>query len=170
MKHVRENTKMGLLGENHFPPLNDTHLSNRRHFALQQLFGAIVKNKPSVIYICPTKGVNINILPLIMINNIKFILVIPSKKFFTLLNKEEKSILDAASSSADKILILDTEDASPIDWSSHLIEGTRKVIESSDWVMIAHNQYQENEAFADLMLNFEGDPTPILEVGIGQEG
>ena len=160
---------MGLLGENQFPQMASTHLSAKRHYALQQCFGAIVQNKPSVIYICPTKGVNINILPLLIMNKYKFVLVIPSKKFFTLLNKDEKSILDAASSVADKIIILDTKTANPLDWNSHWVEGTRRVIESSDWVMIAHNQYEDNEAFADLCVNFEGDPTPILEVGIGQE-
>ena len=169
MKHVRENTKMGLLGENQFPPMVNSHLSTKRHYALSQCFGAIAQNKPSVIYICPTKGVNINILPLIIINKIKFELVIPSKKFFTLLTKDEKAILDSASALAEKIIILETKTSNPLDWNKDLIAGTKRVIDSSDWVMIAHNQNEENEAFADLCLQFEGDPTPVLEVGFGQE-
>ena len=169
MKHVRENTKMGLLGENQFPPMVNSHLSTKRHYALSQCFGAIAQNKPSVIYICPTKGVNINILPLIIINKIKFVLVIPSKKFFTLLTKDEKAILDSASALAEKIIILETKTSNPLDWNKDLIAGTKRVIDSSDWVMIAHDQFGENEAFADLCQEFEGDPTPVLEVGFGQE-
>ena len=169
MKHVRANTKMGLLGENQFPPMLNTHLSIKRHYALQQCFGAIAQNKPSLIYICPTKGVNINILPLLIINKMKFVLVIPSKKFFTLLNKDEKAILDAASSCAEKIVILETKTSNPLDWNKDLRAGTKRVIDSSDWVMIAHDQFGGNEAFADLCLEFEGDPTPVLEVGFGQE-
>jgi len=169
MEHVRANTKMGLLGENQFPPMLSTHLSIKRHYALSQCFGAIAQNKPSLIYICPTKGVNINILPLLIINKIKFILVIPSKKFFTLLTKDEKAILDTASSIAEKIIILETKTANPLDWNKALIAGTKRVIDSSDWVMIAHDQFGENEAFADLCQEFQGDPTPVLEVGFGQE-
>lgn len=160
---------MGLLGENQFPPMSETHLSAKRHFALSQCFGAIAQNKPSVIYICPTKGVNINILPLIIINKMKFILVIPSKKFFTLLSKEEKAILKSASRLAEKIIILETKTSNPLDWNKDLIAGTKRVVDSSDWVMIAHNQYEDNEAFADLCSEFEGDPTPVLEVGFGRE-
>jgi len=160
---------MGLIGENYFPPVNDSHMSRQRHNALQNCLGAIIENKPSVIYICPTRGVNINILPLLMINKFKFVLVIPSKKFFTLLTKDEKRILDAASSLAEKIIILDESVANPLDWRKHWVEGTRKVINNSDWVMLVHNRYEGNEAFEDLCLEFEGDPTPILEVGWGQE-
>ena len=122
---------MGLLGENQFPPMLNTHLSIKRHYALQQCFGAIAQNKPSLIYICPTKGVNINILPLLIINKMKFVLVIPSKKFFTLLNKDEKAILDAASSCAEKIVILETKTSNPLDWNKDLIAGTKRVIERS---------------------------------------
>ena len=135
MKHVRENTKMGLLGENQFPPMVNSHLSTKRHYALSQCFGAIAQ----------------------------------SKKFFTLLTKDEKAILDSASALAEKIIILETKTSNPLDWNKDLIAGTKRVIDSSDWVMIAHNQNEENEAFADLCLQFEGDPTPVLEVGFGQE-
>ena len=127
---------MGLLGENQFPPMVNSHLSTKRHYALSQCFGAIAQN---------------------------------SKKFFTLLTKDEKAILDSASALAEKIIILETKTSNPLDWNKDLIAGTKRVIDSSDWVMIAHNQNEENEAFADLCLQFEGDPTPVLEVGFGQE-
>ena len=160
---------MGLIGENYFPPMSDSHLSIQRHHALQQCFKTISLNKPSVIYICPTKGVNINLLPLLMINDYKFVLVYPSRKFFGLLNKDEKRILDAASAVADKIIVLSTKETSPLNWRREWVEGTRKVIDNSDWVMLAHNQFEDNESFIDLCLEFEGDPTPIVEVGFGLE-
>ena len=71
--------------------------------------GAIIHHQPSVIYVCPTKGVNINILPLLMINKLKFVIIMPSKAFFTTLTAEEKYILDAGCQVADKIIILSND-------------------------------------------------------------
>ena len=130
---------------------------------------AILKNRPSVMYICPTKGVNINLLPLIMLNEIPFRLVFPSKQFFTTLTEDEKCILDLACSHADKVIILSQHKSDPLTWSQDWLTASKKVVENSDWVLIASNTGDITESFSSLLSKFDGNPKPVLAVDFGLE-
>lgn len=165
MKHFKKGAKVALLGENYFPPLNDSHTTLRRGEALHRVMGAILKQEPAVIYLCPTKGVNINILPLILLNRIPFRLVIPSKHFFSTLSADDKGILDLASAAADKIIILDDTKCDPLRWVEDWYQASKKVVDNSDLVIIAHNSGEVTEAFDELVYKFKDNPTPVLAVG-----
>ena len=158
-----------MLGENYFPPVNSSHMSRRRGDGLNKIISAILHYQPSVVYVCPTKGVNINLIPLLLINNIKIRLVMPSKHFFTNLTSEEKFILEAASCKADKIIILSEKKCSPLDWENDWFTASERAVANSDWVMIVHDKERENTAFNDLIMKFEKNPKPVLAVEIGEE-
>jgi len=169
MKHFKKGARVALLGENYFPPMNNSHISNRRGKGLQRIMDAIIQHQPSVMYICPTKGVNINLIPLIMMNNIPFRLVFPSKAFFSTLNEEEKCILDIACSKADKVIILSQHKCDPLRWSEDWFAASKKAVENSDWVLVAVNQEDTTEGFSNLLDRFEGNPKPVLAVDFGGE-
>ena len=158
-----------MLGENYFPPMNESHVSSRRGKGLQVVMEAILKHRPSVIYLCPTKGVNINLLPLIMMNNIPIRLVFPSKHFFTTLSAEDKIILDFASNTADKIIMLGEEKCDPLRWSEDWYHASKKVVDNSDFVILVHNNGETTEAFEDLVSRFQDNPKPVLAVGFDVE-
>ena len=168
MKHLKKGAKVALLGENYFPPMSNSHVTKRRSKSLQKVLGAIVHYEPSVIYVCPTKGVNINLLPLLLMNEIPFRLVFPSTHFFSNLDSEEKLILEEASNVADKIIILSQEPSNPLKWSQDWYEASKKVVDNSDWVMVVHTPTEANMGFEDLMLKFENNPKPVLAIGLGQ--
>lgn len=169
MNHIKKGARVALLGENYFPPMNDSHTTLRRGEALQKVMGAILHHQPSVIYLCPTKGVNINLLPLIVMNNIPVRLVFPSKHFFTTLNREDKCVLDMASSVADKIIILNEHKSDPLRWTDDWYEATKKAVDNSDFVIIAHSTGEGNESFDDLILRFKNNPKPVVAVGFDVE-
>tara|TARA_R110001583_G_scaffold102694_1_gene249315 strand:+ start:143 stop:664 length:522 start_codon:yes stop_codon:yes gene_type:complete len=169
MNHIKKNARVALLGENYFPPMNNSHISNARGVGLERVMRAILLHQPAVIYICPTKGVNINLLPLIMLNEIPFRLVFPSKSFFSTLNEDEKCILDLACNHADKVIILSEHKCDPLRWSQDWFTASKKVVENSDWVLIASNTEDITESFSSLLSKFEGDPTPVLAVDFGLE-
>ncbi len=166
---MKKNARVALLGENYFPPMNNSHISNARGHGLQKVMGAIISHQPSVIYICPTRGVNINLLPLIMMNDIPFRLVFPSKSFFSTLTEEEKCILDIGCSKADKVIILSQDKCNPLDWSNDWYKASAKVVNNSDWVLIASNSDSVTESFTDLLDKFTGNPKPVLAVDFGVE-
>jgi len=160
---------MGLLGHNYFPPQNKSHTSYNRGKSLHRVMSAIIENEPSVIYLCPTKGVNINLLPLLIINNITFRIVIPSKHFFSNLNGDEKKILDAASAVADKVIILSDQECEVLRWAEDWYHATQRVIGNSDWVLIARNGDEDTESFDDLVCRFKNNTKPVLAVELGME-
>ena len=160
---------MALLGENYFPPMNNSHISKRRGWGLQRIMEAIIHYQPAVMYICPTKGVNINLIPLIMLHDIPFRLVFPSKHFFSTLNEDEKSILDCACANADKVIILSQHKCDPLRWSDDWYTASKKAVDNSDWVMIAHNMEDVTESFSSLLERFEGNSKPVLAVDFGEE-
>ena len=166
---MKKNAKVALLGENYFPPMNNSHISNARGYGIQKVMNVLLDYQPSVIYICPTKGVNINLLPLIMLNEIPFRLVFPSKSFFSTLTEDEKCILDIACNKADKVIILSQHKCNPLTWSNDWFKASKKVINNSDWVLIASNCGEVTESFTDLLLKFEGNTTPVLAVDFGVE-
>jgi len=168
MKHLKKGAKVALVGENYFPPMNKSHITMRRGKGLDKIMSAIVHYQPSVMYVCPTKGVNINLLPLLVLNNIPIRLVLPSRHFCATLTKEERTILDIASEAADKIIILSEKTSSPSNFSSDWYKGTRRVIANSDWVMVAHDTESEDRGFSDLMLKFDKNPKPVLAVDFGE--
>lgn len=169
MNHLKKGAKIALLGENYFPPVNNSHTSQRRGKALEKIMNAILHYQPSVIYVCPTRGVNINLLPLLLLNNIPLKLVFPSKHFFATLNEEEKLILKVASGKADKVIILSNTKSDPMRWAEDWYKATKKVVDNSDWVLIAHDIEGANEPFNDLILRFDKNPKPVLSVGFGEE-
>jgi len=130
---------------------------------------AIIHHQPAVMYICPTRGVNINLIPLIMMNNIPFRLVFPSKSFFSTLNEDEKCILDVACSKADKVIILSEDRCDPLSWYEDWFKASKKAVDNSDWVLIAHNLEEITESFSNLLERFEGNAKPVLAVDFGGE-
>ena len=170
MKHnIKKGCRVALLGENYFPAINDSHISKRRGNALQKSFGALLEHQPSLVYLCPTRGVNINLLPLLTINNIPFVLIFPCKHFLATLTASEKFVLDAATDKAQRIVILSEEKSSPLQWEEDWYKGTKRAVDSSDWVMVVHSPGYENIAFADLMYKFKKSTKPVLAVAIGEE-
>ena len=159
---------MALLGENNFPPCNKSHMTFRRAQALEKIGSAVLQYLPSVIYVCPTRGVNINLIPLLMLNNIKIKIIIPSQNFFSTLSGEEKIILDAACSYADKIIFLSQEPADPLNFADDWYRATERAVKSSDWVLIAHNTDEDNVGFEDLVIRFDRNPKPVLGVDFGE--
>lgn len=170
MEHLKKGAKVALLGENYFPAMNNSHITQRRGKALEKIMGAILHHQPAVVYLCPTRGVNINLLPLLMLNNIPVKLVFPSKHFFGTLSEEEKLILEVASNAADKVIILSENKCDPLRWNEDWYVATKKAIDNSDWVLIAHDREGASEAFNDLVLRFDKNPKPVLAVGFGEEG
>lgn len=166
---MKKNARIALLGENYFPPMNQSYISNARGHGLQKVMEAILTHQPSVIYICPTRGVNINLLPLIMSNEIPFRLVFPSKSFFTTLQEDEKCILDMACERADKVIILSQHKCNPLRWADDWYKASKKAVNNSDWVLIASNYGEVTEGFADLLYKFEGNSKPVLAVDFGVE-
>ena len=160
---------MALLGENYFPPMNNSHISKTRRNGLHRIMEAILHYQPSVMYICPTKGVNINLVPLIMMSDIPFRLVFPSKAFFTTLTEDEKVILDMACAEADKVIILSQHNCDPLRWADDWYTASKKAIDNSDWVLIAHNEDNVTESFASLLEKFEENTKPVLAVDFGLE-
>jgi hypothetical protein len=169
MNHFKKGAKMALLGENYFPPMSNSHVTYRRGKSLQKIMSAILHHSPSVVYICPTKGVNINILPLLLMNNVKIRIIMPSKAFFTTLNAEEKVILDAACQSADKIIILSEKKSDPLRFAEDWYQASRRAIKSSDWVLLAHSTHTDDKGFDELVMRFEKNPKPVLAVDFGEE-
>ena len=169
MNHFKKGAKMALLGENYFPPMSNSHVTYRRGKSLQKIMSAILHHSPSVVYICPTKGVNINILPLLLMNNVKIRIIMPSKAFFTTLNAEEKVILDAACQSADKIIILSEKKSDPLRFAEDWYQASNRAIKNSDWVLIAHSADTDDKGFEDLLTRFEKNPKPVLAVDFGEE-
>mgnify|MGYP003148751264 CR=1 FL=1 len=143
-------------------------MTKRRADGLNKIMNAILHYKPSVVYVCPTKGVNINLVPLLLLSNITVRLVFPSKHFFSNLNEEEKHLLEMASASADKIIILSEKKCDPLNWTNDWYKATARVVENSDWVMIVHNKQEINDAFEDLLMQFNKNPKPVLAVEIGE--
>ena len=144
-------------------------MTHRRGKALEMIASPIFRYKPSVVYVCPTKGVNINLIPLLMMNNIKLRIVMPSKHFFTTLTEEEKLILDAACAYADKIIILNQSKTDPLRFAEDWYLATEKAVTNSDWVLVAHCASEENESFDDLMIRFDNNPKPVVAVDFGEE-
>lgn len=169
MNHFKKGGKVALLGENYFPPTNNSHMSIRRGKGLQKIMGTILHHKPSVMYICPTKGVNINLIPLIISYNIPLRLVFPSKSFFCTLTAEEKSILDAACSVADKVIILSQHRSDPLQWAEDWFTASKKAVDNSDWVLVASNLEEVTESFSGLLERFKGNTKPVLAVDFGEE-
>jgi len=169
MNHIKKNARVALLGENYFPPMNRSHVSNARGVGLQRVMEAILHHQPAVMYICPTKGVNINLLPLVMLNKIPFRLVFPSKSFFSTLTEDEKCILDVACVNADKVIILSQHKCDPLRWSEDWFVASQKAVNNSDWVLIASNTEEVTESFSSLLTKFEGNPKPVLAVDFGLE-
>tara|TARA_R110000765_G_scaffold214988_1_gene319870 strand:- start:160 stop:672 length:513 start_codon:yes stop_codon:yes gene_type:complete len=169
MNHLKKGAKVALVGENYFPPMSKSHTSMRRGRGLERIMSAIVHYQPSVMYVCPTKGVNINLLPFLILNNIPIRLVLPSKHFCATLTRDEKDILDLATSHADKIIILSSKKASPLDFNAHWFQATSRVIESSDWVMVAHQKEGDDRGFEELLNKFDKNPKPVLAVDFGEE-
>jgi hypothetical protein len=167
MNHFKKGARIALLGENYFPPMNNSHVTQRRGTGLRKLMEAIIHHEPSVIYICPTKGVNINLLPLLMLNDIPFRLVFPSKSFFCTLTEDEKCILDVACGKADKVIVLSQHRCDPLRWSEDWFEASKKVVDNSDWVLVASNVEEITESFSSLLEKFEGNPKPVLAVDFG---
>ena len=95
-------------------------------------------------------------------------LVFPSKYFFSTLNEDEKLILEVASSKADKVIILSEKKCNPLRWNEDWYDATKKVVDNSDWVLIAHDKEGGSEAFNDLVLRFDKNPKPVLAVGFGE--
>lgn len=170
MNHLKKGAKIALLGENYFPPMNNSHVSKTRAKALEKIMNVILHYEPSVIYVCPTRGVNINLLPALLLHNIRVKLVFPSKHFFATLNEDEKLILEIATGKADKVIILSDAKSDPLRWAEDWYEATKKVVDNSDWVLIAHDRIALNEAFNDLVLRFDNNTKPVLSVGFGEEG
>ena len=168
MKHYKKGAKVALVGENYFPPSNDSHMTLRRGTALQKIMEAILHHKPSVLYICPTKGVNINMLPLIVMNRLKFRLIFPTKSFFTTLTSEEKCILDIACDKADKVIILSEKTSNPLSWADDWFKGSEKAVNNSDWALIAHDFENTTEGFTTMLQKFEGNSKPVLAVDFGE--
>jgi hypothetical protein len=168
MNHLKKGAKVALLGENYFPPMSTSHVSLRRGKSLRKIMNAIIHYEPSVVYVCPTKGVNINLLPLLLMHEIKIRLVFPSKHFFSNLGGDEKGILDAACAKADKIIILSDEKCDIRKWADDWYKASKRTIDSSDWVMLIHTPEFANSAFDDLVLKFEKNPKPVLAIGLGQ--
>ena len=166
---MKKGAKIALLGENYFPPVNTSHMTKRREKGLNKIMNAVLHYEPSVVYVCPTKGVNINLVPLLLLNSIKLRLVFPSKHFFANLNEDEKYILEMAAGHADKIIILSDKKCDPLNWANEWYKATERVIANSDWVMIVHNQQIANVAFEELLNRFDQNPKPVLAVGIGEE-
>jgi len=160
---MKKKIKIALLGDNEFPPLSISHISQRRDFALRQAMEAILTTNPGMVYLCPTKGVNINVLPLIMLNKIPFRLIFPSQDFFRTLTSTEKQILKLALERADKVIILSEEDCGPMDWAEKWYEASRRAVDSADSVVVAHNPNYFT-AFDDLIVKFEGCLKPVIVV------
>ncbi len=160
---------MALLGENYFPPMSNSHVTYRRGRGLEKIMSAILHYSPSVVYICPTKGVNINILPMLMMNNIKIRLIMPSKAFFTNLSADEKVILDHSCQIADKIIILSQETADPLRFANDWYIASARAVKNSDWVLIAHSEGVDDRGFGDLVGRFENSSKPVVAVDFGVE-
>lgn len=159
---------MALVGENYFPPMSNSHVTYRRGRSLERIMSAILHYSPSVVYICPTKGVNINMLPLLMRTNIKIRVIMPSKAFFCNLTADEKLILDHACQVADKIVILSQDKSDPLRFASDWYAASERAVKSADWVLLAHSQDGEGRGFDDLMLKFSENPKPVLAVDFGE--
>lgn len=159
---------MALLGENYFPPMSNSHITYRRGRSIEKIMSAILHHSPSVVYICPTKGVNINMLPLLLLNDITIRLIMPSRAFFSNLNAEEKIILDHACQLADKIIILSQEKSDPLRFAHDWYTASARAIKNSDWVLIAHSKGGCNRGFEELVLKFDENPTPVLAVDFGE--
>ena len=169
MEHLKKGAKIALLGENYFPPMSNSHISKRRGKCLGKVMAAVAHYEPSVVYVCPTKGVNINLIPLFLLQGIPIRLVFPSRSFFSNLNDEEKTIMDAACTNAEKIIILSGKECDVMNWSEDWFKATKKVVDNSDWVMLVHHPDVINDAFDDLVLKFERNPKPVLAVALGTE-
>ena len=169
MKHFKKGSRMALLGENYFPPMSNSHVTYRRGRSLEKIMSAILHYSPSVIYICPTKGVNINMLPLLMMNNIKIRIIMPSKAFFANLSADEKVILDHACQIADKIIILSQAQSDPLRFANDWFMASERAVKNSDWVLLAHSAESEDRGFEELMARFEKNPKPVVAVDFGEE-
>ena len=107
-------------------------------------------------------------LPLIVMNRLKFRLIFPTKSFFTTLTSEEKCILDIACDKADKVIILSEKTSNPLSWADDWFKGSEKAVNNSDWTLIAHDFENTTEGFTTMLQKFEGNSKPVLAVDFGE--
>lgn len=166
---MKKNARVVLMGTTTFPPMNVSHVTKRRSAALQKVVQTVLHHEPSMLYVCPTRGVNLQILPLLLIYEIPIALIFPSQHFLVNLTQEEKMILEAACSKATKIIILDDTPSTPMTWASEWHKATKQGIDSSDWVMLVKDEDDDNYGFDELLFKFEGCTKPVLAVDLAEE-
>jgi len=160
---IRKNKRMALIGDANFP----NYASSEAKLGKMRMIAAtLLKHSPSVIYLCPTKGVNLGLIPFFVINELKFRIVIPSKNFFSCLTKEDKKLFEVAAATADKIIVLDENECEPLRWFSDWEKANKKAIENSDWVMLVHNNEESSEGFAELIQTFKGNNKPVVAIDL----
>jgi hypothetical protein len=156
---------MALIGDGTFPKF----AGKERYNKMKTIATQVVLHSPSVIYLCPTKGVNINIVPFLIGHEMKFRLILPSRNFFSSLDAKEKKIFKAAAAKADKIIILDESECQPLRWFSDWEAASKKAVDNSDWVMLVHNSTQSSAGFGELLSSFKGETKPVVAVGLEPE-
>jgi len=163
---IRKNKKMALIGDASFPK----YASFEKKLSKMQLVVAtLVKHSPSVIYLCHTRGINLELIPFFIFNNMKFRIVIPSKNFFSSMTKQDKESFSAAVAKADKIIILDEEECDPLRWFSDWERANKKVVDNSDWVMLVHNNEESSKGFGELIQTFKGNDKPVVAIDLNSE-
>lgn len=70
---------------------------------------------------------------------------------------------------ADKVIILSQHKCDPLRWSDDWYRASKKVVENSDWVLVAHNMEDVTESFSSLLEKFDGNPKPVLAIDFGEE-
>jgi hypothetical protein len=159
-------SKVAIIGDLIFPPVNKSHVTRRRQIAYKRIFDVIKKYKPSMVYLCPTKGVNINLLPPITKTGTPYSLIIPQKHFCNGGDIEFRRVLDYSLLKAHKIILLNEhKECGPLDWFNAWCTATKKAISNADWVLVIRSE-EVSPGFVDLMEELRGTEKATLEVNL----
>jgi hypothetical protein len=160
---IYKDKKMALVGDAVFPQTR----SRQRMVQTRAIAKSIIRYSPSVVYLCPTKGVNLSLVPFLVANHIPFVYIIPSKNFFCTLTPREKKVFEVGAKKAQRVIRIDDAECLPLRWFSDWEAASHRAVDSSDWVLMVHNQEETSEGFYKLLGTFVGSKKPTLALDLG---
>jgi len=142
---VPKNEIVGLFGDFTFPRSGAGYDNNKKRNATQSIINILNTIKPKLVYLIPSKGVNLYCTFALSLLNIPYILVTPHNKYYLSLSaKDRKRLIFACKNSKTLIALSDGGEAGK--FSSKMHEAV-EYISNSSGVMLGVSSRKPTEEF-----------------------
>lgn len=131
---------LGLIGDFAFPEnLSKERLDVEVETAIHRMMSLLNQKQPERILVCPTPGVNINLLPFLFCSGHRVTLVLPNKEYINTLADIEQETLKKCMNLAEGVIIVNSSSKGELsDYLDDIVESSLHIMEMSDWVTFAH--------------------------------